>query len=357
VSPRPPAADEDAGDDEFDILTVRLEPGDAGVRLDKALADRTPELSRGRVQALIAQGLVSRDGVALRDASAKAAAGDYALLIPPPEPAEPLPEAIPLQVLYEDADLIVVDKPAGMAAHPAPGTPSGTLVNALMHHCGATLSGIGGVARPGIVHRLDKDTSGVLVAAKSDAAHRGLAELFARHDIDRTYVALTRGAPSPARGVIDGRIARSSHDRKKMAVVRTADAGGGDPLQGGPRLRARRATAGRPRRLPAGDRPHPSDPRAPGLPRRAGARRRRLRLRTAGAGGARGDGRGRTRPAGAARRRARLHPSVHGRDLAVREPSAGRHGGAGSSAGGVVRIPVAVLPCSPTVGSLNTRLF
>ena len=222
MSPRPPAADEDAGDDEFDILTVRLEPGDAGVRLDKALADRTPELSRGRVQALIAQGLVSRDGVALRDASAKAAAGDYALLIPPPEPAEPLPEAIPLQVLYEDADLIVVDKPAGMAAHPAPGTPSGTLVNALMHHCGATLSGIGGVARPGIVHRLDKDTSGVLVAAKSDAAHRGLAELFARHDIDRTYVALTRGAPSPARGVIDGRIARSSHDRKKMAVVRTA---------------------------------------------------------------------------------------------------------------------------------------
>jgi 23S rRNA pseudouridine1911/1915/1917 synthase len=215
------SAPDDAGDDDFDILTVTLDAAAAGVRLDKALAEVAPNLSRGRIQALIAQGLVSREGAVLRDASAKAAAGDYALMIPPLEPAEPVAQAIPLVVLYEDADLIVIDKPAGMAVHPGPGTPDATLVNALLHHCGASLSGIGGVARPGIVHRLDKDTSGVLVAAKSDAAHRGLAALFARHDIDREYVALTRGAPSPARGTIEGRIARSAHDRKKMALVRT----------------------------------------------------------------------------------------------------------------------------------------
>jgi len=214
------APEDDAGDDDFDILTVTLDAAAAGGRLDKALAERTPDLSRGRIQALIAQGLVSRGGTVLRDASAKAAAGDYALMIPPLEPAEPLPQAIPLAILYEDADLIVIDKPAGMAVHPGPGTPDETLVNALLHHCGPGLSGIGGVARPGIVHRLDKDTSGVMVAAKSDAAHQGLAALFARHDIDREYVALTRGAPSPARGTIEGRIARSAHDRKKMALVR-----------------------------------------------------------------------------------------------------------------------------------------
>ena len=140
--------------------------------------------------------------------------------MPPVASATPLPQAIPLTVLFEDADLIVIDKPAGMAAHPAPGTPDGTLVNALLHHCGATLSGIGGVARPGIVHRLDKDTSGVMVAAKSDRAHAGLSKLFAAHDIERTYIALTRGAPSPERGRIETQIGRSSSDRKKMAVLK-----------------------------------------------------------------------------------------------------------------------------------------
>jgi 23S rRNA pseudouridine1911/1915/1917 synthase len=125
-----------------------------------------------------------------------------------------------LTVLFEDAHLIVIDKPAGMSAHPAPGSLSGTLVNALIHHCGASLSGIGGVARPGIVHRLDKNTSGVMVAAKTDLAHRGLSALFAAHDIDRLYVALTRGAPSPARGTITTQIGRSTGDRKKMAVLR-----------------------------------------------------------------------------------------------------------------------------------------
>ncbi len=208
-------------DDEIEAITVLVEAEAAGSRLDKTLAERIPELSRGRIQALIAQGFVLRDGVTQDDSSAKAQPGEYLLLIPPPEPATPRPEAIELAVLHEDADLIVIDKSAGMAVHPAPGTPSGTLVNALLHHCGAGLSGIGGVARPGIVHRLDKDTSGVMVAAKSDVAHRGLAALFAQHDIERVYVALTRGAPQPARGSIAGRIGRSTQDRKKMAVLKT----------------------------------------------------------------------------------------------------------------------------------------
>jgi 23S rRNA pseudouridine1911/1915/1917 synthase len=135
-------------------------------------------------------------------------------------PAEPEPEDIPLDILFEDAHLIVVNKAAGMAAHPAPGSWRGTLVNALLHHCAGQLSGIGGVARPGIVHRLDKDTSGVMVAAKSDAAHAGLSALFAAHDIDRVYIALTRGAPDPAKATVVSRLGRSPHDRKKMAVLR-----------------------------------------------------------------------------------------------------------------------------------------
>ena len=161
------------------------------------------------------------DGQLVADASRKAKAGIYVLLVPPPIPADPEPEAIPLAVLYEDAHLIVVDKPAGMAVHPAPGSLTGTLVNALLHHCGDSLSGVGGVARPGIVHRLDKDTSGVMVAAKSDAAHKGLSALFATHDIDRLYIALTRGAPSPPSGTITTQLGRSPGDRKKMAVLRS----------------------------------------------------------------------------------------------------------------------------------------
>ncbi|HQP21371.1 MAG TPA: pseudouridine synthase, partial [Phenylobacterium sp.] len=155
-----------------EVLRLSLAPDQAGGRLDKTLAEAVPDLSRGRIQALLAAGRIRLDGAALTDASAKARAGDYEILIPPPEPATPEPEAIPLTVLYEDAHLIVVDKPAGMAVHPAPGSERGTLVNALLHHCGDSLSGVGGVARPGIVHRIDKDTSGVLVVAKTDAAHR-----------------------------------------------------------------------------------------------------------------------------------------------------------------------------------------
>ena len=212
----------DAGeDDEAAIRLVEIAPDEAGERLDKLLSRHLDDLSRARIQVLIAEGRVSRDGAVCGDASAKAQAGVYALEIPPPAPADPLPENLPLTVLFEDAHLIVVDKPAGMAAHPAVGTPGGTLVNALLHHCGDSLSGIGGVARPGIVHRLDKDTSGVMVAAKTDTAHAGLARLFAAHDIDRMYVDLTRGAPRDLKGTVETRIGRSTADRKKMAVLRS----------------------------------------------------------------------------------------------------------------------------------------
>jgi len=210
---------EENGDEPGEIREVLLADDVAG-RLDRALADAAPDLSRARIQALMAQGAVSRGDEAFADASAKAAPGLYLIEIPPPTPADPQPEAIALMVLFEDEHLIVVDKPAGMAAHPAPGSETGTLVNALLAHCGASLSGIGGVARPGIVHRLDKDTSGVMVAAKTDAAHRGLAALFERHDIERVYLALTRGAPKQTGGTVATRLGRSTHDRKKMAVLR-----------------------------------------------------------------------------------------------------------------------------------------
>jgi 23S rRNA pseudouridine1911/1915/1917 synthase len=219
--PAPSVDPPDDEEDAFGLCLLTLTPQDAGSRIDKTLADLLPELSRSRVQALIAQGRVSRDGALVADASAKALAGDYRLEIPAPLAAEPAAEAIPLTVLYEDEYLIVVDKPPGMAVHPAPGSQSGTLVNALLHHCGDSLSGIGGVARPGIVHRIDKDTSGIVVAAKTDAAHQGLSALFAAHDIERVYIALTRGAPRGTKGTIEGAIGRSSADRKKMALVKS----------------------------------------------------------------------------------------------------------------------------------------
>ena len=212
-------ASEDVAGGEARIVTIPREA--AGTRLDKTLAEHAPDLSRGRIQALMAQGRVSLDGKPLSDASAKAKPGDYQLVIPPPAPADPQPENIPLTILHEDEHLIVLEKPPGMAVHPAPGNEAGTLVNALLHHCGASLSGIGGVARPGIVHRIDKETSGILVVAKSDAAHQGLSKLFAAHDIERVYIALVRGAPNPERGTIQSRLGRSTHDRKKIAVLKT----------------------------------------------------------------------------------------------------------------------------------------
>ena len=218
----PPDPDLEAEEETaYGLRVVSIQADEAGQRIDKLLASHLPELSRARLQALIGEGRISRDGAPVTDASAKAAAGDYRIEIPPPIAAEPRPEAIPLNVLFEDQYLIVVDKPAGMAVHPAPGSESGTLVNALLRHCGESLSGIGGVARPGIVHRIDKDTSGIVVVAKTDAAHQGLAALFEAHDIDRVYIALTRGAPSPAWGTIEGAIARSPSNRKKMAIVKS----------------------------------------------------------------------------------------------------------------------------------------
>jgi 23S rRNA pseudouridine1911/1915/1917 synthase len=208
-------------DDGGRTLDISILPQDAGDRLDRVLAALLPDLSRGRLQALMAEGALTLDGQVLTNASAKAQAGLYRLRVPAPTAAEPAPQDIPLDILFEDAHLIVVNKPAGMAAHPGPGTPDGTLVNALLHHCAGSLSGVGGVARPGIVHRLDKDTSGVMVAAKTDAAHAGLSALFAAHDIERLYIALARGAPAAPFGLIQTQIGRSAHDRKKMAVLRS----------------------------------------------------------------------------------------------------------------------------------------
>jgi 23S rRNA pseudouridine1911/1915/1917 synthase len=205
---------------------VEAGPNDAGARVDKWLVQAldNPGLTRSRLKQLIDEGRVTLDGRALAaaDASRKVKAGQTAVVtVPPPEPAVPEPQDIPLSVVYEDAHLIIVDKPAGMVVHPAAGNADGTLVNALLHHCGASLSGIGGVRRPGIVHRIDKDTSGLLVAAKTDVAHQGLAALFARHDIERAYTALVWGVPMPRKGTITGNIARSSANRQKMAVVKT----------------------------------------------------------------------------------------------------------------------------------------
>ncbi|ANU08649.1 RluA family pseudouridine synthase [Paraurantiacibacter namhicola] len=188
-------------------------------RLDKALAEVT-ELSRERVKALIADGRIAGPSGPVKSASAKAAPGDtYTLDLPAPEPLAAQPQDIPVPIVFEDAHLVVVDKPAGMVVHPAAGNPDGTLVNALLHHCRGSLSGIGGVARPGIVHRIDKDTSGLLVVAKSDAAHEGLARQFADHSLERAYLAVVGGHPNPPSGTISGRLGRSDANRKKMAVL------------------------------------------------------------------------------------------------------------------------------------------
>lgn len=189
-----------------------------GPRLDKALAAASG-LSRERVKALIGEGKVSLDGKPVRQASAKSAGGAFAIEVPAPADAKAAPQDIALTVVYEDEHLLVVDKPAGMVVHPAAGNPDGTLVNALLHHCRGKLSGIGGVARPGIVHRIDKGTSGLLVVAKSDVAHEGLARQFADHSIERVYLAVCNGRPNPPSGTIATRIGRSDANRKKMAVL------------------------------------------------------------------------------------------------------------------------------------------
>jgi 23S rRNA pseudouridine1911/1915/1917 synthase len=210
----------DAGPSGATLHTLSVEAPQAGTRLDKWLAEALADVSRSRLKTLIEEGAVSDGTGAVRDPSRKVRAGEcFRLVVPPATPAVPEAEAIALCVVFEDEHLIVVDKSAGMAVHPAPGSSTATLVNALLHHCASSLSGIGGVKRPGIVHRLDKGTSGLIVAAKTDAAHAALARQFAEHSITRAYRAICWGIPTPPVGEISGNIGRSPNDRKKMAVV------------------------------------------------------------------------------------------------------------------------------------------
>ncbi len=201
-------------------IDVRLEAAHAGWRLDRALAATLPSLSRERLKTLIRSGALERSGTAVRDPATKVRGDErFLLAVPEPEPAHNVPQDIPLRVIFEDEHLLVVDKPAGLVVHPAAGNRDGTLVNALLHHCRGSLSGIGGVARPGIVHRIDKDTSGLLVVAKTDVAHEGLAKQFAAHSIDRRYLAIVSGVPKASEGTIDAPLARSAANRKKIAIV------------------------------------------------------------------------------------------------------------------------------------------
>ena len=193
---------------------------DASQRLDRWLASAMGDLSRSRVKALIEAGQVTRDGVVTRDPSEAVRPGArYALTLPPPAPATPAAQKMDLAVLYEDEHLLVLDKPAGLVVHPAPGNLDGTLVNALLAHAGEDLPVIGGAVRPGIVHRLDKDTSGVMVVAKTDRAHQALSEAFASRDLERAYLALVWGVPAQAAFRIEAPIGRHPVDRKRMAVV------------------------------------------------------------------------------------------------------------------------------------------
>jgi 23S rRNA pseudouridine1911/1915/1917 synthase len=203
------------------IIEARISDEAGGWRLDRALADAVPTMSRERLKVLISSGAVSDPaGNLARDPSRKANAGAlFSIVVPDPTPAHNEAQDISLDVVFEDEHLIVIDKQAGLVVHPAAGNFDGTLVNALLHHCAGNLSGIGGVARPGIVHRIDKDTSGLMVVAKTDRAHVGLAKQFADHSIDRRYKAIVTGRPMPLEGSVDAPLARSPQNRKKIAIV------------------------------------------------------------------------------------------------------------------------------------------
>ena len=295
--------------------------GAAGGRLDRVLADALPDLSRTRVRRLIETGSVSLGrGGTIEEPSYRVKPGQsFAVIVPESADPRPAGESIPLTVVYEDEDLIVVDKKAGLVVHPAPGNPDGTLVNALIAHCGASLSGIGGVRRPGIVHRLDKPTSGLMVAAKNDRSHASLAAQFKARSIDRAYTAFAWGAPARPSGEIEGNIGRSARNRKKMAVLASGGRPAAHPLPHGTALRRGR----QPARMPAGDRADPPDPGAPRLARPAGDRRFGL-WRRADAGAAararrrRGGGGGRARAPCAARPPARIPPPGERRSAGLR---------------------------------------
>lgn len=217
--------DDDAGDDSeraavgAETLSTGITTAHEGMRIDKALSDLYPDLSRSRIQGLIGGGHVSVDGVACASSSRRVRAGEQvAVIVPEVVAATPEPENIPLDIVYEDSDLLVINKPAGLVVHPGAGHYTGTLVNALLYHCAGELSGIGGVMRPGIVHRLDRETSGLMVVAKSDLAHRGLAAQLEDRSLSRVYEALILKIPVPLKGTIDRPIGRDARNRLRMAV-------------------------------------------------------------------------------------------------------------------------------------------
>ena len=257
------------------FYTNPVEASQASLRIDKYIAGEIRDFSRAQVQRLIEEGFVFADDEVILDKNHKTRIGDvYQVNLPEPKEAAPQAENIPLDILYEDSDLIVVNKPAGMTVHPAVGVYTGTLVNALLYHCRDSLSGIGGVARPGIVHRIDRNTSGILVAAKNDIAHRGLAEQFFYHTVERTYYAVVYGIPSPEQGTITGNIGGT--------CTRGLNSGGCGRFAGPPARQALKVEdtaraicsgrgggrAARPRRRQSARRPRPDieEPRAPDLP-------------------------------------------------------------------------------------------
>ncbi len=202
---------------------LSVEKNDAGLRLDKFLAMKLPEISRSRVHNLLEKGAIKKNNAVVSERNQKVKANEvYEVVIPGLEPSSLLPKKIPLNIVFEDKDLLVIDKSAGLTVHPGAGTGDDTMVNALLAHCGGSLSGIGGVERPGIVHRLDRDTSGLLVVAKNDAAHKNLTEQIKARELKRTYIAVIWGILSPQSGRIEANIGRSPRNRKKMAVFKTA---------------------------------------------------------------------------------------------------------------------------------------
>ena len=202
------------------MTTITLRTDREGERSDAFLARSVPELTRSAAQKLLEQGMVKRKGAPLKKNDRLSAGEELELTLPDPEPLDVVPQNIPLDVVYEDEDVIVVNKPVGLVVHPAPGHPDGTLVNALLYHCGDSLSGVNGVLRPGIVHRIDRDTSGLIIAAKNDFAHQALSAQLQDHSLCRTYEAVVVGNLREDSGTVDAPIGRCPSDRKKMAVVR-----------------------------------------------------------------------------------------------------------------------------------------